>query len=190
MNISKKGWMTILILLFTLPMLAAWFAFRHGVLLPIHTTNRGTLLTPPVAIADLPMKDISGANVAEKFRGKWWLVYMTASPSDSATQKSLYYMRQIRQATGKNRDRVARAMITLGATPAVNEAFVGMNFYSLLPSNLQLLQSRISKKLALERGSFYLVDPHGNIMMFYAQDAAPKDILKDLERLLRVSQIG
>jgi hypothetical protein len=36
----------------------------------------------------------------------------------------------------------------------------------------------------------YVVDPHGNLMMGYAPTGAAPGILKDLERLLRLSTIG
>ncbi len=36
----------------------------------------------------------------------------------------------------------------------------------------------------------YLIDPLGNLMMFYAADAKPKGMLEDLKRLLRLSSIG
>jgi hypothetical protein len=36
----------------------------------------------------------------------------------------------------------------------------------------------------------YLVDPLGNLMMFYADGVKPKGMLDDLKRLLRLSSIG
>ena len=36
----------------------------------------------------------------------------------------------------------------------------------------------------------YLIDPLGNLMMFYAADAKPKGMLEDMKRLLRLSSIG
>jgi hypothetical protein len=36
----------------------------------------------------------------------------------------------------------------------------------------------------------YIVDPHGNLMMGYAPTGAARGILRDLERLLRLSTIG
>ncbi len=39
-------------------------------------------------------------------------------------------------------------------------------------------------------GRIYVIDPLGNLMMFYPDDAVPTGMKKDLERLLKVSQIG
>jgi hypothetical protein len=37
---------------------------------------------------------------------------------------------------------------------------------------------------------FFLVDPLGNLMMFYDLDVPAKGMMKDLQKLLKISQIG
>lgn len=179
--------------IFCIPLLAAWFAYSNGFFLSGRTTNHGTLLIPPINIQTLALQDRENQQVAQKLRGKWWLLYLTAEPLDAASQRNLYYMRQIRQATGKNRDRVARAIVTVqdstNAYQQLARQFPGTGFFIISPEKIAGLEIA-TKKLALARGSLYLVDPLGNIMMSYALDAPPKGILKDLERLLKVSQIG
>ena len=41
-----------------------------------------------------------------------------------------------------------------------------------------------------DRAHIYLVDPRGNVMMRFPANAEPRRMLKDLERLLKASQIG
>jgi hypothetical protein len=36
----------------------------------------------------------------------------------------------------------------------------------------------------------YIVDPHGNLMMSYPASGSARGLLKDLERLLKLSHIG
>jgi hypothetical protein len=36
----------------------------------------------------------------------------------------------------------------------------------------------------------YIVDPHGNLLMSYPATGSARGLLKDLERLLRLSSIG
>jgi cytochrome oxidase Cu insertion factor (SCO1/SenC/PrrC family) len=38
--------------------------------------------------------------------------------------------------------------------------------------------------------NIYLVDPLGNLMMYYPSDADPRGMIQDLQRLLKYSQIG
>jgi cytochrome oxidase Cu insertion factor (SCO1/SenC/PrrC family) len=194
MTIKNKRWApTLLTLIFVIPMLAAWFAYSHGLFISGQTTNRGTLITPPINIAVLSLTNDKNQPVTDQLHGKWWLVYLTQNPQDSLSLRNLYYMRQIRQATGKNRDRVERAVITLQTNQNTNQwlasHFPQTALFRVSSEKIAYLESA-TKKLALTRGSLYLVDPLGNIMMFYAPDAAPKGILKDLERVLKVSQIG
>ncbi|HET9843104.1 MAG TPA: hypothetical protein VFP93_00435, partial [Gammaproteobacteria bacterium] len=42
----------------------------------------------------------------------------------------------------------------------------------------------------LQVGAFYIVDPQGNIMMYYPGDLTMKSVLTDLKRLLKISKIG
>ena len=99
----KKVVMTILTLIFVIPMVAAWLSFTQGWLLTNHKTNQGTLLNPPLAIQTLNLMNVQG--MTPTLRGKWWLIYLTENTEDSFAKKNFYYMRQIRQATGKERDR-------------------------------------------------------------------------------------
>ena len=53
---------------------------------------------------------------------------------------------------------------------------------------LALLPQRRTVQLNSHR--VYLIDPLGNLMMFYAADVKPKGMLEDMKRLLRLSSIG
>jgi hypothetical protein len=48
----------------------------------------------------------------------------------------------------------------------------------------------IALSAAGDRSRLYLVDPHGNVMMRWAAEADPEGMIRDLERLLKASQIG
>jgi cytochrome oxidase Cu insertion factor (SCO1/SenC/PrrC family) len=41
-----------------------------------------------------------------------------------------------------------------------------------------------------EADRVYLVDPLGNLMMYYRPGADPRDIVQDLEKLLKYSHVG
>jgi hypothetical protein len=43
--------------------------------------------------------------------------------------------------------------------------------------------------MSATKGDIYLIDPLGNIMMYYAADADPNHIRKDLKRLLTWSKL-
>jgi hypothetical protein len=189
----KPLMLTALTLLFVGPLIAAWLTYSTGFFLPKHHVNNGTLLTPSLSIDALELKNEANQSSAD-LNGKWWLMYVSNYPAAPKAQKRLYYIRQIRQATGKDRDRIERGLITTQQNPErsnwVKLHFPGLHQFSANPSGLAILHAKTPKKLALPEGSLYLVDPLGNIIMYYAPDVAPKGILKDLVRVLKVSQIG
>ena len=39
-------------------------------------------------------------------------------------------------------------------------------------------------------GGYYLVDPHGNLVMYFGPDIDPRDMVDDIKRLLKLSRIG
>ena len=46
------------------------------------------------------------------------------------------------------------------------------------------------KPASLQAGGFYLIDPHGNLVMYFSPDVAPRDMVDDIKRLLKLSRIG
>ena len=49
---------------------------------------------------------------------------------------------------------------------------------------------RIDDTPILDAGRVYIVDPLGNLMMYYRPDADAGGLLKDLRKLLKFSRIG
>lgn len=190
----KPFWiLAILCVLFGIPLLlASWMAGRDQPLVT-HTTNRGQLIQPPLAMAklDLP-SDQQG------WKGHWLLLYISPTTCDATCEKMLYNIRQIRTATGKDSERVTRAILTFtdkSADPHLQQLlahdFDGtMHLTASQPTVATLLKGSTAEKVTMQQGSIYLVDPLGNILMFYSVDAAPMGIFKDLSRLLKISQIG
>jgi cytochrome oxidase Cu insertion factor (SCO1/SenC/PrrC family) len=198
-KLNSKIAIVLLTLVFTMPMACAWIAYSNGFFLSMHTINHGQLIDPPLEITQLSLINHDGQAVTNQhFRGKWWLIYLHQQAScNLVCKKTLYDMRQIRQATGKDRERIARAVITFQDSPDPDLQNLlehdypnTQHFMTRRSRYLQLLQKQSLKKLAITQGSLYLVDPLGNVMMFYTSDAPPKGVLKDLQRVLKVSQIG
>ncbi len=188
----------IIFLLFFGPLVAAWILYESGKTIGEGTTNHGQLIQPPRNLYDLNLTDTDGIALQQPFHRHWVLLYVTPNTCNQDCQKDLYYMRQIWIAVNKNSYRVQRAILTfVGNTSDVHLS-------QLLQTDFKGTQHVIADKqqfakvmaglpstdLALNSGYLYLVDPLGNIMMAYAPGTNPSGILKDLEKLLRISQIG
>src|SRR3954467_10902572 len=89
------------------PFALSWMAYELGWAGRGRTGNYGELLSPkPVAGPLAPLK------------GKWVLVTFDAAACDSACEKKLYIVRQIRKAQGKDAERIERLwIVTDGGQP-------------------------------------------------------------------------
>ncbi len=153
---------------------------------PSSTTNGGLLISPPVGDAHLGLQ----AN-APIPRGVWTIVV----PCRVHCSETLYLARQVNVALGKNADRVQRLLLV--SLESVGEAGLYQDYPGMLVRHVDLTGlSGLIEQVAPGTssrpfdGSIFLVDPHGNVMMYYAPDQAGEALLKDLKHLLRLSNIG
>ncbi len=187
-----------LALLFIAPMLAAWWFYSNsGDWQPGHTTNHGTLVIPPRPLhLTQPLFATDGSPFpAEYLRGKWTLIYISGSSCAAPCTDNLYKMRQVRLAQGENMGRVQRLFLFTGSDnplPAALDDYPKIDV-AILPrqaSKIFLSQFTVVNTEPGKAERIYVVDPLGNLMMYYYPDAEPSGILKDLQRLLKVSSIG
>lgn len=183
----------LLALLFAAPLLLAILFFYVPSLQPTERTNYGQLIRPAQPLPAFQWQDASGAPVEKsRLQGRWTLVYPVATDCDADCESDLYDYRQARMLLNEKRTRVQRAL--LSAEPQV----------------LPTLQSRLGEAhpdllwlaptvegdaahtlfTGYDKGSVLLVDPLGNLMMAFPPKADLRKVLKDIKRLLRVSQIG
>ena len=124
---------------------------------------------------------------------KWTFLYVQHGRCDDECLRHLYDTRQVRLALDREMNRVQRVFIgdsdccdlkeLLAAHPdliAVRSSAADEPLTALLPQRSGELNSH----------RVYVIDPLGNLMMFYAADARPKGMLEDMKRLLRLSSIG
>ena len=184
-----------LFLLFAIPLMIASLMVIKEKTLSTKKTNHGVLITPPLDIASLQL------SVAQQkiWENRWLLLYVTPKSCDHICEKTLYQIRQIRTATGKDMDRIERGILTFSDRPAdhhltelLNTAFLGTvhlivplkNFLTFSQKNLS------SQQIILQQGGIYIVDPLGNVMLFYSSSSDPMGIFDDLILLLKFSHIG
>lgn len=170
------------------PFVLAYLTFYFWA--PAGRMNYGELIEPARPLADEALVRVDGQPFRlASLRGKWVLMQVDPGACDEACQRRLYHMRQVRRAQGKNMDRVERVWLVSDDAPldsAVTRAFEGTYFVRAAGSRLLR-----EPPLAGESGGhIYLIDPLGNLMLRFPRDADPSRMKRDVERLLKVSQIG
>ena len=166
--------------------IAAWMYFSQSSLIPEGRTNHGTLLQPIVRLADA-LPDSGLLDVGE---GRWRLLYANRGECGEPCQYSLYTLRQSRLMLGKEMDRLVRVFLH-GDTPldTVLLAEQHEGLATLQDDRLgELLDGKRPEGLA--PGGYFLVDPLGNLVMYFSPDTDPGAMVEDIKRLLKQSRIG
>jgi cytochrome oxidase Cu insertion factor (SCO1/SenC/PrrC family) len=192
--------MLLVISLFAAPVVLAWGIFYlFPGLMEGETVNHGTLVSPVRALPAFKTVTGEGKAIDETFlRGKWTFIYLAQGVCDEPCVQQLYNIRQARLTQGKNIDRLQRLMFwkTDGVDAAqqvqLQEHFPGQDLVRLTEVEAAALAAvfRLDEQDPFTARRVYLVDPLGNLMMYYDMDDDPRGIVKDLQRLLKYSGLG
>lgn len=182
-----------LFLVFFLPVLGAlWLHVERAGWTPFGTTNHGELLRPPAQIAVTGLRSVSGQPVGDGLlRERWTLLLLTGAECGAACRRLLSDTRRVRWGLGKDMDRVQRLVV-------VREA-AALSGIANLPGEQSDLELAVAEAdwpgVALglsgaDSGALFVVDPRGYVVLRYPFDADLRGLLKDLERVLKISKVG
>lgn len=184
MKISPRGRLVLIASLFAAPIAASFFAYV--VLKPAPSANYGELLLPPASLAGREYPQADGGRMRfSEAGGRWALAAADTLQCDDACAEKLHAMRQVRLALGRNASRVDRVLFVPAPAPENFQAPAAIEGMSVL-----VAPAPGAPGVGNDRGHIYLVDPHGNVMMRWPARPDLRRMLKDLERLLKASQIG
>jgi hypothetical protein len=172
------------------PVLASYFTYY--VIRPEGRTNHGTLIQPTRAIpslADLPLQTLDGRPVdPASLKQQWLLISVAGGACDALCEQQLYLQRQIREALGKEKDRVDRLWLINDAQPMradLKKAMEGATVLRVAPEALARWLTPGDGHALAEH--WFLVDPMGQWMMRFPAKAEPRLVLKDLTKLMRAA---
>lgn len=195
---SRVG-LLILAVLFLGPSIAAWFAYQSG-WRPGSETAHGLLLNPARPGPELALTGLDGSDLPDNLlRREWTLLYIGAAECGQPCQTTLYNMRQVWKSLGRRAERVQGVFLLTGQGDSAGLAaflaaeHAGLTVARPLPGqdgNWLDFFSLDGGIEPLEDHNIYLLDPLGNWVLVYHPDDPPKGLLKDLKKLLRLSQIG
>jgi hypothetical protein len=148
----------------------------------------GELVEPRTALPLEWLEAPAGALAPSPTGYRWSLIYVRMAPCEAHCIDALARLRQVQLALGRDLARVQRVYLQGGEPRPV-------------PGDPQLLtrgldgeaSADLSDVLGADRireGRVYIADPLGNLVSSYPADAAQRELLRDLRRLLSVSRIG
>lgn len=181
--------------LFFVPLAVSFLLYYGTSWRPSGGTQHGELIQPPRPLPQIALEPVAGGPPREDgLRGAWHLVYLAPVDCGRDCLDSLVTTRQVRLALDKDMTRVRRVYLypgDSGPAPALAAEHPDLWLASLAGAGGATLAAEFPGSAAAgEPGRWFLVDPLGNLMMAYPPGFTPKGLLKDLERLLKLSHIG
>lgn len=186
-------WKMLLIMAACAAPVIASYTLYYGVRPTGGATAYSTLIQPTVPMPAAPATPLDGSapQVLRSLAGQWLLVVVDGGACGSACEKRLYLQRQLREMTGRERDRIDKLWLVVDdapVSPQLQQALAGTPGMHLLrvPRATVAAWLKPAPGQALE-DHLYIVDPLGEWMMRAPVDADPSKLKRDIDRLLRAS---
>ena len=187
---KKTTWARIQMLLiasvFFGPLVVATVMYYGGYFQPEGRSNHGALLEPIVSVAE----QLPNSAAVRQADGYWSLIYSERGECGDACKNGLITLRQSQKMLGKEMDRLKRVFLHGESSPdtvLLSDEHAGL--VALRDDALTALLNN-KKPAELTAGGFFLMDPLGNLVMYFEPDINPGDMVEDLKHLLKLSRIG
>jgi len=191
MDAGKKSFLW-LIAVFVAPILLGSMLFFNLEKLGFEkgAVNYGILIQPafPVQVHDLKQGDKPAAR-ENTLAKKWTMLYIQPSDCDKACLARLQLIKRVRLLMNEQMRRVRTVLV---ANKAVSELVSANENPDLVLTHVDMALSAFLKQYPkLDKTPVYLLDPLGNLMMYYPQENPDiKKMIKDLLKLLKYSHLG
>ena len=181
---TNRRTFVMLVVVFVLPVIVAWFALQND-WFNRAATNRGELINPP----------LDASVVFAEQSPTWRILFVLPEKCEKSCENALYSLEQIWLALGKESDRAqATVLVTENSDPTFVSAISNKEHLHVLITNQQNV-NQVFKDASTD--GIFLVDTLNNAMLRYPlqqeqQQAVmhSRDILADLKKLLKLSRIG
>ena len=185
-NRSSKMQLTLIALAFGAPLLLATWMYKSDHLQPDGGSNYGTILQPIVNLTDL----LPSSPVVPLIQHQWLMLYVNTSSCDQGCLEALYRLRQSRLMLANEMSRVTRVFLHGESTP--DRVFLKEQHAGLITITDKDLVNLLAGKQPAEHrpGGIYLVDPLGNLVMYFSPELPPGEMVEDIKHLLELSRIG
>lgn len=189
---------TQLIIIFAMAILATmvpYLMYFTGIGIPTGTVNKGNLITEPVSLADMNLRNMDGSalKLAEppfKFR----MIFLVEGECDSQCRELLFLTRQVHTRLSDKGDQFERLYVDLTETPTnAMQEFLQEEHPKLryIQGNLldwqNLLNSTPEIAQPFTGQEYLLTHRYGALSLVYNDEQSGNELLKDLKFLVRTS---
>jgi hypothetical protein len=143
-----------------------------------------TLVQPPAVLPEA----LRPAPAEQDAPAPWALIYVQTTECASDCRDALARLVAVRLALGRELERVQRMLFYSGDRPSVGDD-LGLKLARIDERDAEWLAA-VAADERLRTGRVLIADPLGNLVVSYPPDVPQKELLRDLKRLLSVSQIG
>jgi cytochrome oxidase Cu insertion factor (SCO1/SenC/PrrC family) len=188
-NSKLSGYL--LIAVFVVPLLIAIALYVMRDYLPTtKAVSHGELIHPAQPIKTLSIQLATNKTIdLQGFLGKWTYIVYSPNGCDLQCEASLFKLRQTKKATGRESNRIQSALLT--NINKVNTEILQRNQHTHVGRLVNFeIDDEPGLQKKLEHGVIYLIDPIGNLMMKYDTSTTSRGMLKDIKKLLKISNIG
>ena len=193
----KKNFVIAMLIFLTpiLVILSSTVWYYSGASLPEGRVNNGQLLSPPIDVGELGVTyEYQPFNI-ETIERDWMIIHFIKGDCSSTCDDAAYVARQANIALNRESIRVSRFLLSESDKDYdILEKYKPLNLATYVEGSLIAKEFESQNINPFEEGSLFIVDPLGNIIMFYGHKEDKnenfKQILEDLKKLLRVSKIG
>ena len=190
-TVSGRRRLLLILLACAAPVIASYLTYY--VIRPEGRSNYATLINPAREMPPaLPLQGLDGRSVSPSaLQGQWLIVVAAPGGCDTDCEKRLFAQRQLREMTGRERDRIDKLWLVTDGAPIKPELLAAL---AAVPATqvLRVAAADLNKWLAAAPGEsldshLYLVDPMGRWMMRAPVQLDPAKFKRDIDRVLRGS---
>ena len=190
---QSRALIVVIALTAVVPFTLAWYYARHPELIE-NTSNYGTLIQPvrQLDVVRLFSKPLSATDELAQIRGRWVLLQVAASACGTECAETLHKTHQGWLMLNKEMPRVKRLLLVEPSSGAAESPAVKGDDALLIAGSDSAVMRELTAALGkpLTDGMVVLLDPLGNLVLWYDGGFDPYKMVKDLKHLLKASQIG
>lgn len=188
---SGRVKMTLILLVCAAPVMASYF--MYFVWRPSDAgTAYSSLIQPSVGLPEVMARDLDGQpRSLRTLKGQWLLVVVGPAACDAACEQRLFMQRQLREMTGRERERIDKVWLITDDAPLRPQLRLALGGPAPV-TTLRVPRAALEQWLRPAAGQalddhLYIVDPMGEWMMRPPAQPDPGKLKRDLDRLLRAS---